>query len=125
MKRKHATNWFRFALKLGLLATDAAVWSSVNRMLSDREEGSARLRENVSDDLGHRRGRSHFWTLLTGAAIGVGVGMLLAPTSGEEIRSTLLDKANDVRDKWNDMTAWAGGFGSSQRSERRTGTYAE
>jgi len=125
MKRKQATNWFRFALKLGLIATDAAVWASFNRMLSDREEGSARLGENISDDLGHRRGRSHFWTLVTGAAIGVGVGMLLAPTSGEEMRSTLRDKANDMRDKWSDMTAWAGGFGSSQRSERSTGTYAD
>ena len=124
MKRKQATNWFRFALKLGLIATDAAVWASFNRMLSDREEGSTRLRENISDDLGRRRGRSHFWTLLTGAAIGVGVGMLLAPTSGEEMRSTLRDKAIDVRDKWNDVAAWAGGFGFSQQ-ERSTGTYAE
>ena len=125
MKRKHATNWFRFALKLGLLATDAAVWSSVNRMLSDREEGSMRLREKVSDDPGPRRGRSHFWTLVTGAAIGAGIGMLLAPSSGAEMRNTLREKANDVRDKWNNVSAWAGGFGSSERSERSTGTYAD
>lgn len=122
MKRKHATNWLRFVMKLGLLATDAAVWTSVNRMLNDRQEGSLRLRENISDDLGRRQGRSHFWSIMTGAAIGVGVGMLLAPMSGEEARNTIRDKASDVRDKWNDMAAWAGGFGSSQR---RTGTYAD
>ena len=122
MKHKNSTNWVRFALKLGLLATDAAVWSSVNRMLSDREQGPAPVRANVSVEPDRRRGRSHFWTLVTGAALGVGVGMLLAPVSGEEARSTLREKAGDVRDKWNDMTAWAGGFASSQR---RTGTYAD
>ena len=127
LNRRHTgTNWVRFFLKLGLLATDATVWASMNHLLTEREDASdpKRLRQKVSANLVPRRGRFHFSTLLTGIGIGVGIGMLFAPVSGEEARTVIRDKASDVRDKWDDVAAWAG-LGSSQMPRRSTGTYAD
>jgi hypothetical protein len=124
-KRHTGTNWVRFFLKLGLLATDATVWASMNHLLTEREDAgdAQRLRQKVSANLAPRRGRSHFSTLLTGIGIGLGIGMLFAPVSGEEARGVIREKASDVKDKWDDVAAWAG-LGPSQMS-RRTGTYAD
>ena len=123
-RRPKATNWFRFFLKVGLLATDATVWASVHNLLSERQDArdARHMRENVSANLAPRRGRSRFPTLLTGIGIGFGLGILFAPVSGEQARSVLRDKASDVKEKWDDVAAWAG-LGSSQM--RRTGTYAD
>ena len=122
-KRHTGTNWVRFFLKLGLLATDATVWASMNHLLSERGEAQ-RLRQKVSANLAPRRSRSHFSTLLTGIGIGLGIGMLFAPGSGEEARGVIREKASDVKDKWDDVAAWAG-LGSSQMPRRSTGTYAD
>jgi|SRR5689334_24556026 len=122
-KRHTGTNWVRFFLKLGLLATDATVWASMNHLLSERGDAQ-RLRQKVSANLAPRRGRSHFSTLLTGIGIGLGIGMLFAPVSGEEARGVIREKASDVKDKWDDVAAWAG-LGSSQMPRRSTGTYAD
>src|SRR5215467_7506309 len=80
---RNATNWVRFMLKLGLLATDASVWLALNRMLSERPYTSdtVRMREKRAASLGPRRGPSRFKTLLTGVGIGVGLGLLFAPMS--------------------------------------------
>lgn len=123
-KRRKATNWVRFFFKLGLLATDASVWASMNHLLSERADASEsrHMREKVSADLAPHHRRSRFSTLLTGIGIGLGIGMLFAPVSGEEARSVIRDKASDVKDKWDDVAAWAG-LGSPQ--VRRTGTYAD
>jgi hypothetical protein len=123
-RRPKATNWFRFILKLGLLATDATVWASMNRLLSEREDASdaRHMREKVSANLAGTRRGSRFPTLLTGIGIGVGIGMLFAPVSGQEARGVIRDKASDVKEKWDDVAAWAG-LGSPNM--RRTGTYAD
>ena len=125
-KRHTGTNWVRFFLKLGLLATDATVWASMNHLLTEREDAgdAQRLRQKVSANLAPRRGRSHFSTLLTGIGIGLGIGMLFAPVSGEEARGVIREKASDVKDKWDDVAAWAG-LGPSQMPRRSTGTYAD
>jgi len=125
-KRHTGTNWVRFFLKLGLLATDATVWASMNHLLSEREDASdaQRLRQKVSANLAPRRAGSHFSTLLTGIGIGLGIGMLFAPVSGEEARGVIREKASDVKDKWDDVAAWAG-LGPSQMPRRSTGTYAD
>jgi YtxH-like protein len=125
-KRHTGTNWVRFFLKLGLLATDATVWASMNHLLSEREDAgdAQRLRQKVSANLAPRSGRSHFSTLLTGIGIGLGIGMLFAPVSGEEARGVIREKASDVKDKWDDVAAWAG-LGPSQMPRRFTGTYAD
>jgi hypothetical protein len=127
LNRRHSrTNWVRFFLKLGLLATDATVWASMNHLLSERNDAddAQRLRQKASATFAPRRGRSHFSTLLTGIGIGVGIGMLVAPVSGQEARSAIRDKASDVRDKWDDVAAWAG-LGASHMPRRSTGTYAD
>lgn len=36
---------------------------------------------------------------LAGLGIGVGLGILFAPMSGEETRNNLLDRANDLKDQ--------------------------
>ena len=55
-------------------------------------------------------------SLLIGVAIGVGVGMLLAPASGEETRSNIADKVQDfggrVRDRFTREEAASGTYGA-------------
>jgi hypothetical protein len=125
-RRPSKKNWFRFAMKLGLLGSDRAVLSSIGRML--REEGDAhdvlRPRERLSADLQRKRGWSHASTLFVGFALGAAVGILFAPVTGEEARNTIREKFGDMRGKVNDVAAWAGRGGPSPTT-RSTGTYAE
>jgi len=123
-RRPTAKNWARFAMKLGLLATDAAVWSSIARMITDRDEATDIRRERIASNLSPNRGWSHASTLFIGVAIGVGVGMLFAPVSGEQARNTLRDTAQDMKEKVGNMSGW-GNRGPSTASRRSTGTYAE
>jgi hypothetical protein len=123
-RRPTKKNWVRFAMKLGLLATDAAVWSSIARMITDRDEATDIRRENLASNLSPNRGWSHTSTLLIGVAIGVGVGMLFAPVSGEQARNTIRETAQDMKEKVGNMSGW-GTAGSSTASRRSTGTYAE
>jgi hypothetical protein len=127
--RANKQHWFRFAMKLGLLATDAALWSSLARTLSDRENArdAARLRERSLSDLQTRqfaRGWSRASTLLTGVGIGVGLGILFAPMSGEQVRLALRDTASNFKNKMDDVADWAGRRSSSV-GRRSTGTYAD
>lgn len=126
-RRPNKKNWFRFALKLGLLATDAKVLSSFARMLTERDDSSESLRRRatVSADIEPHRGWSHASTLFIGFAIGVGVGMLYAPVSGEEARNAIREKMTDMRGKVSDVATWAGRGGPETASPRSTGTYAE
>jgi len=123
-RRPSKKNWIRFAMKLGLLATDAAVWSSIGRMLSDRDDATDFRREHLASNLSPNRGWSHASTLFVGVAIGVGIGMLFAPVSGEEARNTLRETAADMKEKVSNASAW-GARGFSAASRRSTGTYAE
>ncbi|MFL6303580.1 MAG: YtxH domain-containing protein [Candidatus Sulfotelmatobacter sp.] len=123
-RRPTKKNWVRFAMKLGLLATDAAVWSSIARMITDRDEATDIRRERIASNLSPNRGWSHASTLFIGVAIGVGVGMLFAPVSGEQARNTIRDTAQDMKEKVGNMSGWGTG-GPSTASRRSTGTYAE
>lgn len=126
-RRPRTKNWIRFALKLGLLATDATVLAAIGRMLTERNDASDALhpRERLSSDLRAKNEWSHASTLLVGVAVGVGVGMLFAPVSGEQARSTIRDTAIDVKDRVSNMAAWAGRIGPISASRRSTGTYAD
>ena len=127
-RRSDRQHWFRFAMKLGLLATDAALWSSLTRMLSDREDArnAARVREHSSYDLQTRQAE-HGWsrasTLLTGVGIGVGLGILFAPMSGEQARLAIRDTAVTFKSKMDNVVDWAGR--PSQVRRHSTGTYAD
>jgi len=126
MKRqKKATNWVRFALKCGLLATDASVWAAVSNFLSERSDDvhdAFRRTDNLAAGVRTHQRWSHASTLLTGIGIGVGVGMLLAPVSGQRARGAIRDKATDLKNKVTDVTDWAGRLGS--QSGRMSGSYA-
>ena len=126
-KRPTRKNWIRFAFKLGLLATDAAVLSAIGRMLTERDvpDEGGRSRQRPSVDVPDPRGWSRRSALLVGAAIGFGMGILFAPVSGEEARGAIRERARDVRDRVSDAAGWATRLGSSGGSRRSTGTYAE
>jgi hypothetical protein len=126
-KRPTRKNWIRFALKLGLLATDAVVLSAIGRLLTERDvpDEGMRSRHRPSVELRDVRGWSRPSTLLVGAAIGFGMGILFAPVSGEEARSAIRERALDVRHRVSDAAAWATRSASSVGSRPSTGTYAE
>ncbi len=126
-RRPNTKNWIRFAFKLGLLATDASVLAAIARMLTERNDAREPLRprERLAADLHARRGWSHGSTLLVGLAVGVGVGMIFAPVSGDEARATIRDRAMNVRDRVSDAAAWASRLGPSSTYRRSTGTYAD
>ena len=123
-RRPTTKNWVRFAMKLGLLATDAAVWTSIARMLSERDEPTEVRRDRLASNLRPKSGWSHASTLFIGVALGVGIGMLFAPVSGQQARSTLRNTANSMKDKFSNG-GWESGSGPSAASRRATGTYAE
>jgi hypothetical protein len=133
-RRYMAKDWIRFALKCGLLITDAKVLSAVDHLLSEREEESVPFRSRYENLPRRRQGGlavrddkpffSRASTLLGAVGVGFGLGILLAPVSGEEARAAIRDKALDVKESVSDVAAWASGFGSSPAARRSTGTYA-
>lgn len=125
-RRPGRQHWFRFAMKLGLLATDAALWSSLARMRSERGDARDPLgpRQRLATDLQSGRRWSRATTLLSGVGIGVGLGILFAPMTGEQVRLAIRDTASTIKNKMEDVADWAGGRSSSY-SHRGTGTYAD
>jgi hypothetical protein len=125
-KGRSAKQWARFAMKIGLFVTDAKLWSAVNEQLRERAEDISESMRGTYKETSSRldnaqaalRGRTHWFgsTLgfLGGIGIGVGLGMLLAPVSGEEARSVIRGKVTDFA---------SGTSGSTQfRSTPPTGT---
>lgn len=114
-RRSTAKQWARLAMKFGLVLSDPKLWSTLNDQLKDRaddvsdavkdkydavreqyEDASDRF-SNASSAL---RGESQ-WLVPTlsfigGIGVGVGLGILFAPLSGEEVRGVIRDKAADV-----------------------------
>jgi hypothetical protein len=133
LKRRNAKQWARFAMKIGLFVTDAKLWSAISDQLRERAEdigesvrgGYKETSSRLDNAQAAMHGRTHWFgsTLgfLGGIGIGVGLGMLLAPVSGEEARSVIRGKATDVKNKVTDFAA--GSAGSTQfRSTQPTGT---
>ncbi len=58
-------------------------------------------------------------TFAAGVAIGVGAGMLLAPSSGEELRGSIGDKVQDIGDRVRDR------FTSASATTHRSATGTE
>jgi hypothetical protein len=109
--RNTAKHWVRLAMKLGLLATDPKVWANVNEQFSSRiEDVGDALNDRYDKTLGRLkdaraalRGNTQWIapaaSFIGGFALGAGVGLLFAPTSGQETRTALRNAATGVRDK--------------------------
>ncbi|HUA14462.1 MAG TPA: YtxH domain-containing protein [Verrucomicrobiae bacterium] len=133
-RRNTAKQWARLALRCGLLLTDGKLWSSINDELKERADNMSDVVQEKYEDAASRvqeasyalQGRTH-WVAPTlsfvgGIGIGVGLGLLFAPVSGEETRAALRNRAADVKNKAGDIAAGASRFGSSSMSSRATGT---
>lgn len=114
-KRQTPKQWVRLAMKFGLLATDPKFWSEVNEDLSERVENVGDAVREKYDTAADRLHDAHHalrgdnnsiapaLSFLGGIAAGVGLGILLAPSSGEETRATLREKAVNLKDKVSDI----------------------
>jgi hypothetical protein len=114
-----------------LLGTGLYLVDNLRERLPDNmDEIKGRARETyetASDRLGRAtnalRGKedSHILgtvgALLVGVGIGVAVGLLIAPASGEETRADIADKVSDLGDKVRERTG--------KKPQGATGTYGE
>ena len=125
VSKKKAADWVRLAAKLSLLFTEPKVRAAVGEQFKDRMDNLTDAvtgkYNDVSDTVASKydavvdrmeaaadvlQGRS-FWSsptarFLLGVGVGAGLGILLAPASGSEMRETVRDKATAVRDKFRD-----------------------
>ena len=108
-RRITAKQWTRFALKWGLLLTDATLWEALNEQLREGANEVSnvvkRRYEKAADRLQDRRpSTSTGWlsptaTFLGGVGLGVGLGVMFAPVSGDEARAVLRDKVVDIKNR--------------------------
>lgn len=129
-RQNTAAKWARYALKCGLLLTDMKMWAAVTKQLRDHAE-------DVGDEARHRyeeqtdrlqqagralQGRSNWVTptlnFLGGIGLGLGLGMLFAPVSGEEARTAIREKVVGFKNKVGDV---AGQYRNAIKAEA-TGT---
>ena len=62
------------------------------------------MNAEVIRDYKYGNGGHAFFTFLTGALLGVGLGMLFAPKPGKETRRQLADMARNAQEKATDMS---------------------
>lgn len=120
--RNKAKDWIRLAAKVSLLFTEPRVREAISDRLKDTVSD---LNDTISgkyDDMADRvsskyadavdrveaaadalQGQGYWPSRLTGFLLGVGIGaglgILLAPASGSEIRESVRDKAVDITNK--------------------------
>jgi len=105
VKQKRAIEkWARFAVKCGLVLTDAKLWESIRGQLKNRvSDVSKEVKQRYDDTTdrleraedayqGRRNWAAPVASFLGGVGLGVGVGLLLAPASGEQTRSRFRGK---------------------------------
>lgn len=86
----------RSVLKTAVYIMDSTA-DSVDRV-SDR---ASRIADDARDVIYPDRGNAlrNVLSFAAGIGVGVAVGVLLAPQSGEELRNTISDKVQDISDK--------------------------
>ena len=64
-------------------------------------ERASSIAENARGVMGTQEshGFRNFMSFVLGVGVGVGAGMLLAPSSGEELRNTITDKVQDISER--------------------------
>lgn len=119
MHRLGRKDWARVAMKAGLLLTDAKLWAAVNDQIRDRAgDMNSALRQKYDsaasriDDARAALQGQNGWVaplagFLGGLGVGIGVGMLLTPISGDEARAALRDRAVDVKKKVSEFASGA------------------
>jgi hypothetical protein len=114
-RRSTAKQWARLAMKTGLLLTDMKLWSALSDQLRDRA-GDMRdiftdryedTKDRIHDAGSALRGENHWISpvasFVGGVGVGIAVGMLFAPVSGEEARAVIRERARDVGSRVNEM----------------------
>jgi gas vesicle protein len=120
--RTTTKDWIRLAAKIGVLFTEPKVRAAIGDQIkesvgnmsdtvsskySDISETVAGKYEDAADRLEAAaealQGKSdwplHLAGFLLGVGVGAGLGILLAPASGSEIRESLRDRAADVTNR--------------------------
>src|SRR5450755_1009625 len=115
-------DWVRLAAKIGLLFTEPKVraaigdqikesvgnmsdtvsskYSDISESVADKYEDAADRLEAAAEALqGKSAWPSHLAGFLLGVGVGAGLGILLAPAAGSEIRRTVRDRATEVTDR--------------------------
>ena len=123
--KNKAADWVRLAAKLSLLFTEPKVRAAVGDQLKDRmddlSDAVTGKYNDVSDTVASKyddvvdrmeaaadalQGKSFWYSpaagFLLGVGVGAGLGILLAPASGTEMRETVRDKAAAIKDKFRD-----------------------
>jgi len=88
----------RTALKTGLyfLEQSDKATAPIRKQVKDQVEGlTDRTRQAILGPEDHRVRNAV--SLAAGIGLGIGLGMLFAPASGEEIRRSIVEKAQDAR----------------------------
>jgi len=105
----------RLAMKVGLLVTDAKLLSLLNKRIHEHAADMGdvirgnydQMSERLSAPRMHFRGHADWYgritSLLAGVGIGISVGLLIAPSSGEETRANLRARVNDVKNSVGDV----------------------
>lgn len=118
-RRTSAKHWARLAMKVGLFLTDAKLWSSLTQQMREHADDFGDVVRDSYDETSNRlsnaraaiRGETHWIgpvaSFVGGIGVGIGVGMLLAPVSGEEARGVIRNRATEMTDRVRDYTSGA------------------
>ncbi len=117
-RRSKAQQW----AKLGLLLTDAKLWSMINSQLRESAENVGEVMKDKYELVRRRVRGDSGWvastaSFLGGVGVGVALGMLFTPVSGEDARARIRGAAVDIKNKASDIASEAIRFRPSTGTE--------